>query len=63
MSLPLELARLVLRQDEGDAADPTPGHCQTTNEYNGRMGVRISSIFAILVASTFGRQNSPRGEE
>ncbi|EMD65612.1 hypothetical protein GGP41_010483 [Bipolaris sorokiniana] len=28
--------------------------CEGSNEYDGRMGVRISSIFVILVASTFG---------
>ncbi|USP82398.1 Zinc-regulated transporter 2 [Curvularia clavata] len=28
--------------------------CEGSNEYDGRMGIRISSIFVILVASTFG---------
>lgn len=29
--------------------------CEGSNEYDGRMGVRVSSIFVILVASTFGQ--------
>ncbi|KAL5443985.1 hypothetical protein PMIN07_000227 [Paraphaeosphaeria minitans] len=49
MSLPTELARLVLREDEA-----SPGHCITSNDYDGRMGLRISSIFVILVTSMFG---------
>lgn len=28
--------------------------CVTSNDYDGRMGLRISSIFVILVGSTFG---------
>lgn len=28
--------------------------CAASNDYDGRMGTRISSIFVILVASTFG---------
>ncbi|KAL4979658.1 Zinc/iron permease [Aspergillus desertorum] len=40
----------LLRRDE-DGSLPT---CETGNEYDGRMGVRISSIFVILVGSAFG---------
>ncbi|KAL3465474.1 Zinc/iron permease [Aspergillus heterothallicus] len=40
---------LVRRADDG--ALPS---CETGNEYDGRMGLRISSIFVILVGSTFG---------
>ncbi|KAL2823694.1 Zinc/iron permease [Aspergillus cavernicola] len=40
----------LLRRAEDDAL-PT---CDTGNEYDGRMGLRISSIFVILIGSTFG---------
>lgn len=32
--------------------------CGSDNDYNGRMGVRISAIFVILVGSTFGKSIS-----
>ncbi|QDS68862.1 hypothetical protein FKW77_007394 [Venturia effusa] len=32
----------------------TPGHCDTGNEYNGDLGLRISAIFVILVGSLMG---------
>ncbi|OAG10567.1 ZIP zinc/iron transport family [Paraphaeosphaeria sporulosa] len=55
MSLPMEVARLVLRQaEEGAEEEPSPGHCISSNAYDGRMGIRISSIFVILVGSMFG---------
>ena len=41
---------VLLRRAEDDSV-PT---CETGNEYDGRMGLRISSIFVILVGSTFG---------
>ncbi|KAL4811026.1 Zinc/iron permease [Aspergillus unguis] len=40
----------LLRRAE-DGSLPT---CDSGNEYDGRMGVRISSIFVILIGSTFG---------
>ncbi|KAF1365962.1 low-affinity zinc ion transporter-like protein [Lizonia empirigonia] len=49
----MEVARLVLRQDAGSEADTTPA-CEGSNAYDGRMGVRISAIFVILVGSTWG---------
>lgn len=48
----IQLAHLVLRQDAG--VDQVPPECQTQNEYDGRMGTRISAIFVILVGSTLG---------
>ncbi|KNG47257.1 membrane zinc transporter [Stemphylium lycopersici] len=48
----LDMASLVLRQ--ADTLPEAPVTCGGSNEYDGRMGVRISSIFAILVASSFG---------
>ena len=50
----MEVARLVLRQDPGSETDTTPV-CTGSNDYDGRMGVRISSIFVILVGSTWGK--------
>lgn len=50
----MEVARLVLRQDPGSEADTTPA-CEGSNAYDGRMGVRISAIFVILVGSTWGK--------
>lgn len=32
-----------------------PGFCATTNDFDGRLGVRISAIFVILVTSLFGK--------
>ena len=59
MSQILYLATLVARQEPDEATTTvplagTPGHCETGNEYNGNMGVRISAIFVILVGSLFG---------
>lgn len=50
----LEIARLVLR----DGAEAEPVACAGSNDYDGRMGARISSAFVILVASTFGEYNT-----
>lgn len=52
----LEIARLVLRQDATtpDPATDEPVRCKSENDYDGRMGIRISAIFVILVGSTFG---------
>ncbi|KAI1393383.1 ZIP zinc/iron transport family [Hypoxylon trugodes] len=53
-------AALQIRQDD-DSSDAAPESgfsvtvdCDTGNEYDGRMGVRISSIFVILVGSLIG---------
>lgn len=42
--------------DDGDHdhEEAHAGECAIGNEYNGNMGARISSIFVILVAGTFG---------
>ena len=32
--------------------------CQTNNGYDGRIGLRISAIFVILVGSSFGKSAS-----
>ncbi|KAF3064487.1 Zinc-regulated transporter 2 [Daldinia childiae] len=53
-------AVLRIRQEDGSSdAAPESGFtvevdCSTGNEYDGRMGVRISSIFVILVGSLLG---------
>lgn len=56
------IAGLVARQateaDEGPTTEVpvagTEGHCDGGNEYDGRLGVRISAIFVILVGSLWG---------
>ena len=37
--------------------DEAPPACVADNDYNGRLGVRISAIFVILVGSTIGLSN------
>lgn len=56
-----DLLYLVARQavDDGAISDATTAaedapSCDTGNEYNGKMGLRISAIFVILVGSTMG---------
>ncbi|KAI1102577.1 ZIP zinc/iron transport family [Jackrogersella minutella] len=53
-------AALQIRQDDSSSdAAPESGYsvtidCDTGNDYDGRMGLRISSIFVILVGSLLG---------
>jgi zinc transporter 1/2/3 len=57
-STAFDIARLVLRQDQGAETQPDEViTCGSDNEYDGRMGTRISSIFVIMVASSFGTCN------
>lgn len=57
----VQLATLVARQSADDEATTTvplagtPGHCEGGNEFDGRIGVRISAIFVILFGSTMGK--------
>ncbi|ETN38781.1 uncharacterized protein HMPREF1541_06819 [Cyphellophora europaea CBS 101466] len=46
-----ELAHLVLRQESED--EPTPS-CDTGNEYDGRLGLRVAALFIIWVTSSIG---------
>lgn len=57
----VEFANLVLRQTADQQQDTsevavadTKQSCGGGNDYNGRMGLRISSVFVILIGSTFG---------
>lgn len=60
----MEVARLVLRQDDGSAAEEAPAPaCETQNSYDGRMGVRISAIFVIMAGSLFGKQYLARDRD
>lgn len=43
---------VLVPRDAG--ADSAPPPCDTGNEYDGRLGLRISAIFVILVGSLFG---------
>jgi zinc transporter 1/2/3 len=54
----LQMAHLVLRQDDGAVALPEEVTCGGDNGYDGRMGARISAVFVILVTSTFGMSNT-----
>ncbi|RMZ80653.1 hypothetical protein DV738_g2650, partial [Chaetothyriales sp. CBS 135597] len=48
-----EIAQLLLfRRDEEVAADE--GGCETGNEYDGRIGLRIAALFIIWVTSSIG---------
>ncbi|PWW72566.1 ZIP zinc/iron transport family [Tuber magnatum] len=53
----VELTGLALRQvvdgEVGEAEESAP-KCGGGNEYDGRMGLRISAVFVILVGSTLG---------
>jgi solute carrier family 39 (zinc transporter), member 1/2/3 len=46
------LVNLLSRQSE-DQDNPIP-KCDAGNEYDGRLGLRISAILVILVGSAFG---------
>lgn len=57
MPLAGDLVSLVVRQS-GVISEPdvttTPPSCNTGNEYNGRLGLRIAAIFVIWLGSTAG---------
>ncbi|EGC48661.1 membrane zinc transporter [Histoplasma capsulatum var. duboisii H88] len=44
------LAALLPRAEEGSASDA----CDTGNEFDGRLGLRISAVFVILIGSSLG---------
>ncbi|KAI9723861.1 MAG: hypothetical protein M1835_003910, partial [Candelina submexicana] len=56
-----ELVYLVARQmakggnssKDTPTPDPAPGTCDTGNRFDGRLGLRISAIFVILLGSLF----------
>ncbi|KAF2007301.1 low-affinity zinc ion transporter-like protein [Amniculicola lignicola CBS 123094] len=48
----MDLARLLVRQDDGAGEGPVA--CGSGNDYDGRMGLRISSIFVIFIGSLLG---------
>ena len=56
----VEIAYLVARQaaatNETSTNDltGTPGHCDSSNAYDGKLGLRISAIFVILIGSLCG---------
>lgn len=47
----LSLINTLIARDGSDEAVPS---CDTGNDYDGRMGLRISSIFVIMIGSMFG---------
>ena len=60
-----EFVHLVARQmadgglpsEDNPSPDPAPGSCETGNEFDGKLGLRISAIFVILIGSLFGMYN------
>ena len=59
------IANVVVRQAAGTAAatlaaaSTAKPACSPDNDYDGRIELRISSIFVILVGSMFGESNEP----
>ncbi|ORY02474.1 low-affinity zinc ion transporter-like protein [Clohesyomyces aquaticus] len=49
----MEVARLLVRQ-AAEGADETPPSCNSGNDYDGRLDLRISAVFVILVGSMLG---------
>jgi zinc transporter 1/2/3 len=47
----MDVLHTLLARDADEGSTPS---CEAGNEYDGRMGLRISSIFVILVGSMFG---------
>ena len=57
MSRVQDLAFLLARQALETAvpdAEETPEPCGAGNDYDGRIGLRISALFVILIGSTLG---------
>ena len=53
--IPFLIARQALQTAVATTAvTRAPGGCESGNEYDGRIGLRISAIFVILVGSTLG---------
>lgn len=53
MDLLARAAALASRDTDGGDAEPAVS-CETGNEFDGRMDLRVSSIFVILIGSTLG---------
>ena len=49
----MELAHLLVRQAE-EGAEEAPVGCSSENDFDGRIGLRVSALFVILVGSTLG---------
>ena len=53
-----DIPSLVIRQALGtvgaSVAATTSAGCDAGNDYDGRIGVRVSAIFVILIGSMFG---------
>ncbi|KAF2792325.1 ZIP zinc/iron transport family [Melanomma pulvis-pyrius CBS 109.77] len=53
MATPVDLVRLLVRQAE-EGVEEQPVACSSSNDYDGRIGLRVSAIFVILIGSTLG---------
>ncbi|KAK2747368.1 hypothetical protein FQN55_005117 [Onygenales sp. PD_40] len=49
----LDPAHLMALLPRAEEEEPAPA-CESGNEYNGRMGLRISAVFVILIGSSLG---------
>lgn len=50
-----EFVDLVVRQaTAGDTTDEARPVCGGSNEYDGRMGLRIAAVFVVLIGASFG---------
>jgi len=48
------LLRLIARQSDSTSGSTVTVDCSTGNDYDGRMGIRVSAIFVILAGSFLG---------
>ncbi len=58
-----DLAVLLSRQAIGEEtilgkAEDAPVSCESGNEYDGRIGLRVSAVFVILIGSSLGMQDA-----
>ncbi len=58
-----DLAVLLSRQAIGEEsileeAEDAPVSCESGNEYDGRIGLRVSAVFVILIGSSLGIQDT-----
>lgn len=56
--LALLLSRQVIENGTQPDEEASTSECQGGNDYDGRLGVRISAIFVILITSSLGELNT-----
>lgn len=53
MAMTMDMAHLLVRQAE-EGAEESPVGCNSENDFDGRIGLRVSALFVILIGSTLG---------